>query len=149
MISTIYRKRLEQAPLAEVILHILEEIGEVSDCLIRMYTYVEKDWDHIADEIVARQIRLEDELADVFSWLFGLVERLGMQNGVHSQKTENGRLLLSQILWTRYGSDEKRAFRCWSCGSMICSCPLRPIMTENEVADLLSKLSNSPKTGSL
>ena len=152
MIGSLYGERLNQASLQEVALHLFEEIGEVSDCLIRMYTYVEKDWDHIADEISARQIRLEDELADVLSWLFGLVERLDIEG--RSRQHENsstvattnskGKMLLSQILWARYGCDEKNYFRCWACKGAICSCLLRPIKTENQVADLLSRFPSSP-----
>jgi NTP pyrophosphatase (non-canonical NTP hydrolase) len=156
LISTLYGDRLKQTPLPEVALHLLEEMGEVSDGLIRMYTYLEKHLALIADEVAARQIRLEDELADVLSWLLGLVVRLNVEGQSQPQESlstvpaaiSNSRLLLSQILWARYGSDEKRGFRCWSCEDVICSCLIRPIRTESEVEDLRSKLSDSPKAGS-
>jgi len=155
MIAALYREPLTQASLAEVALHLLEEMGEASNSLIRMYTYLEEHWDHIADEIVARQIRLEDDLADVLSWLFGLVGRLDMESSSQPRgssstipaEISNGRLLLSQILWARYGDEEKQVFQCWSCKNVICSCAIRPIQTQSQVEDLVNKLSNSPNAG--
>lgn len=139
MIGKIYRERLNRLPLAFVALHLLEEMGEVSDAMIRMYTYLETDSIH--DELVARQIRLEDELADVLSWLFGLVERLRSEQ---SDLVEQGKLRLSTLLWSKYGSDEKQSFWCRHCKSMICECRVLLIQTENEVARLASSLSRRP-----
>jgi hypothetical protein len=116
---------------------LLEEMGEVSDALVRMYTYLETD--SIERELVARQIRLEDELADVLSWLFGLVERLS-SNQTHL--AEGKTVQLSTILWGKYGSDELGSFWCRHCRSIICECPVRLIQREEEVKHLASNLSN-------
>jgi NTP pyrophosphatase (non-canonical NTP hydrolase) len=151
LISALYSERLSQTPLTEVALHLFEEMGEVSDGLIRMYTYLQGN--PIEQEILARQMRLEDELADVLSWLFGIVERLNMRNrdqpqgnfSVNSEAISNERLYLSQILWDHYGSNEKHAFYCRHCESVICTCPVLLIQTKEQVENLVTKLSNSPK----
>jgi NTP pyrophosphatase (non-canonical NTP hydrolase) len=151
MIGTIYRERLRQATLSEVALHLLEEMGETSDGLIRMYTYSSKD--SIEDEFPLRQVRLEDELADVLSWLFGLVERLDLEIRNLSQEGRSfssptfstGRLLLSQILGARYGGDEGRVLRCIHCKLAPCRCEVRLLQSEEDVEDLLAKLADPSK----
>jgi NTP pyrophosphatase (non-canonical NTP hydrolase) len=137
MISMLYQRRLNQLSFADVALHLLEEMGEVSDALVRMYTYLETD--SIERELVARQIRLEDDLADVLSWLFGLVERLS-SNQTHLAKGKT--VQLSTILWGKYGSDELGSFWCRHCRSIICKCPVLLIQREEEVKRLVSNLSN-------
>ena len=117
-------------------------MGEVSDALVRMYTYL--DGDPLEQELAARQIRLEDELADTLSWLFGLVERLGS-----GQPVDGAKLQLSTVLWDKYGSEEHQSFWCRHCKSMICECPVFLIQNEDEATrhrESLQKLSsaNSP-----
>jgi NTP pyrophosphatase (non-canonical NTP hydrolase) len=155
-ICSLYRERLTQASLTEVALHLLEEMGEVSDGLIRMYAYLERDLNQIEDEIVARQVRLEDELADVLSWLFGLVECMNEQgwsqplggSSAIPREPSDERLYLSQILWRKYGSDEKRAFWCRHCKEVNCGCRIHLIQEKAQVEDILSRLSTSRKMGS-
>jgi NTP pyrophosphatase (non-canonical NTP hydrolase) len=59
-------------------LHLMEELGEASDALVRMYSYTKRDFR--AGELDWRQARLEGQLADVFSWLYTLVEKLNIDN---------------------------------------------------------------------
>jgi NTP pyrophosphatase (non-canonical NTP hydrolase) len=151
MIRALYHARLALASLPDIALHLLEEMGEVSDGLIRMYTFLERDFAHIEDEIVARQNRLEDELADVLSWLFGLVERMGSfvnNQDAHnsltmSQPSANERLYLSQILWAEYGSDEKGGFRCRHCEQLACTCHVSLIRDRGQVEELVRRLNHS------
>jgi NTP pyrophosphatase (non-canonical NTP hydrolase) len=146
MIAALYGERLRHQSLAEVALHLIEEMGEVSDGLIRMYDY--REGDLVENLIGARQIRLEDELADVLSWLFGFVERLSIEDRLKSQaipsttrqEASSDRLLLSQILWTKYGSEEKRTFWCRHCKNVACNCQILLIQSKQQVEDLLSKL---------
>ena len=151
MIGMIYRERLRNATLSEVALHLFEEMGETSDGLIRMYTYSSKD--STEDEFPLRQIRLEDELADVLSWLFGLVERLDLEirnlpqvgRSISSPTFSTGRLLLSQILGARYGADKGRTLRCFHCEGAPCRCEVRLLQSEEDVEDLLAKLADPLK----
>jgi NTP pyrophosphatase (non-canonical NTP hydrolase) len=154
MIAALYGERLRQESLTEIALHLIEEMGEVSDRLIRMYDY--REGDLVENLIGPRQVRLEDELADVLSWQFGLVERLGMERRIRtrdysstsSQESSNDRLFLSQILWAKYGSDEERGFWCRHCKKLICECHILLIQSREQVEDLLSKLPNSSAAGS-
>ena len=119
-----------------------------------MYDY--REGDPVEELIGARQIRLEDELADVFSWLFGLAERLTLQASVQAEggsptrleKTSNSRLLLSQILWAKYGSEEERAFWCRHCKKKACACRILLIQSKQQVEDLLRSLPSSRIVGS-
>ncbi len=138
MIVQLYRDRLKRLPLTFVALHLLEEMGEVSDALVRMYTYL--DGDPLEQELAARQIRLEDELADTLSWLFGLVERLGSGQ---PELVDGAKLQLSTVLWDKYGSEEHQSFWCRHCKSMICECPVFLIQNEDEVTRLAANLSKS------
>jgi NTP pyrophosphatase (non-canonical NTP hydrolase) len=151
MIGAIYCGASRPRPLQEVTLHLLEEMGDVSDCLIRMYSYLEKDLLGIEEEIFARQARLEDELADVLSWLLELVERLGTLGRCNpkewpsstGKRVSNERLYLSQVLWRRYGSDEKQTFWCRHCKQVTCACPIRLIQSREQVDEIPRKLSDA------
>jgi len=133
LIRAIYRSRLTKLSTTDVTLHLLEEMGEVSDGLIRMYTYSKKD--HVEKEIFARQIRLEDELADTLSWIFSLLECLGKGNASGES------ILMSAILWAQYGSNDKRCLFCRHCGDPVCSCPVRLISDREDVAELRSSIA--------
>jgi hypothetical protein len=148
LVGSIYRGRLSQLSLAEVMLHLFEEMGEVSDGLIRMYTYSPKH--PIESEILLNQMRLEGEFADVISWLFGTLERLSMLDQESRQKNQlenpqavpNREFELSQILWAQYGSDEKRGLQCRVCKQLVCTCPVQFLQSEEAVAGLRGRLQN-------
>jgi len=74
MFARIFEANLRHLTLTSIAFHLLEEMGEVSDAMVRMYTYTEGDF--VPGEPSWRQIWLEDELADVSSWLFALVKKL-------------------------------------------------------------------------
>jgi NTP pyrophosphatase (non-canonical NTP hydrolase) len=143
MIGMLYRERLSRLSLAYVALHLLEEMGEVSDALVRMYTYLEGE--SLERELVARQIRLEDELADVLSWLFGFVERLNTSSSQQAYLVSGGRHLLSQILWGKYGSDEMRSFWCRHCKKVVCDCKVLLVQNREDVANLASNLAHDQR----
>jgi len=125
MFGDIYRDTLARLDLRDVSLHLLEEIGEVSDGLVRMYTYTPKTF--VTGEPRWRQIRLEDEVADTCSWLFALVQRLSGSK-------------LSEIIWDRYGSDAKTAFYCRHCKEERCTCEILLIPSSaHSVSDLVDR----------
>lgn len=135
LIATLYEERLRNISIEAVMLHLLEEMGEASDGMIRMYTFGQANPE--VSEIRARQIRLEDELADTLSWTFGLIERL------KTEGMSSGRLLLSEILWTQYGSDEQHSLVCRHCKRSACTCSVHFISTQRGVSELLEKVSGS------
>lgn len=147
MFGRVFRPSLSNLTLVEVVLHLLEEVGEVANALIRMYSYTTKDL--VAGELLQRQIRLEDEFADTLSWLFALVEKLGMMNEniqeTAVQQRNEDRLLLSRILWEKYGSDELRSFYCRHCNKIVCDCPIVLISSAPLVTELLEKTSLEPE----
>jgi len=149
MFGTIFCKKINALTPVEIGFHLLEELGEASDAMVRMYSYVERDFR--AGEPNWRQARLEDQFADAFSWLFALVEKL---NSLPLSKQEQRRkknaappsdqhITLSEIIWRRYGSDRLKAFRCPKCNKATCSCPLVFVPATHQMEDLLRKFKHS------
>jgi NTP pyrophosphatase (non-canonical NTP hydrolase) len=136
MLAKIYRPTLEKSTVAEIALHLLEEMGEVSDALIRMYSYGNSI---SADEPRARQMRLEDELADTASVLFELVERLPLDKNESS-------LTLSALVWEEYGSNDMKSFYCRHCKEKVCQCAITLVQSTELISDTLEKLKN-PELG--
>lgn len=146
MFGAIFGKNIERMSPTEIGFHLLEELGEVSDAMARMYSYVESNFR--PGEPNWRQARLEDQIADAFSWLFALVQKLNsMKFSERERKRRNNSgltslhlpITLSEIVWRRYGADDLGSFRCPSCGSPICSCPLVFVPGTNSVKELLEK----------
>jgi len=127
-------------------------MGEVSNALVRMYTYKESDF--VDGEPSIRQVWLEEELSNVSSWLFALVEKL---DSVRNRADEYQRwllrddafqrdgLLLSQIIWRRYGSDEHQSFVCWKCGEQSCTCQIILVPPDRSVEDLRGLIDSGKK----
>jgi len=138
LFGQIFRDRLRSLSLPEIGFHLLEELGEVSDALVRMYSYREKDFRR--GEPNWRQVRLEAQIADVFSWLFAVVEKL---NESKADKEILGRIWLSGIIWQRYGADDLESFRCPSCNKAVCGCRLVFVPATRPVRDLLRNLQPS------
>jgi NTP pyrophosphatase (non-canonical NTP hydrolase) len=126
MFAHIFRANKELAA-TDIAFHLMEELGEASDALVRMYSFTKKDFR--AREPNWRQARLEGQIADVFSRLYALVEKLN----------EVEPTTLSGIIWERYGSDRLRSFRCPTCGTPICSCPLVFVPPNRSVSDWLQR----------
>lgn len=132
MFGSIYEANLRHIDLTDIAFHLLEEMGEVSDAIVRMYTYTEKR-PFALDELSWRQTWLEEEIADVSSWLFALVNKLDFIR-VTADEYDKWRykdahvpresIQLSRIIWTRYGSDDLTAFYCQKCKKNECECPI-------------------------
>jgi hypothetical protein len=131
MFGALFGSNLKKTSLPEVTLHLMEELGEASDAMVRMYSYRQDDF--LKGEPRQRQLRLESQIADVFSRFFALVERMSLFSGelpgYARWRSESGivsgeTILLSEIIWRRYGSDELHSFYCPFCGHAACTCPL-------------------------
>jgi NTP pyrophosphatase (non-canonical NTP hydrolase) len=118
MFAAVFKANIEDMSLTEIGLHLMEELGEVSDAMVRMYSYTKRDLRQ--GEPNWRQLRLESQIADVFSWLFALVIKLNKQPEFRSARP----VTLSEIIWHRYGSDRFKSFRCPFCDGRVCSCAL-------------------------
>ena len=156
MFSTIFKANLPHLTLVDIAFHLLEEIGEVSDAIIRMYTYKKEDFIK-KDEPLWRQIWLEEEFADVFSWLFTLVEKLNLMRETADEYDRwrfgatfvaRKPMHLSEIIWKRYGSDDLRRFYCPHCTEPECQCPIVLVPPDRSIAELLQNVSEDiPKKG--
>ena len=131
MFAAIFGANVERLSLVEIGLHLMEELGEVSDALVRMYSYTKNDFR--PGEPDWRQARLEGQIADVFSWLFAVIEKLHdlKRSEIQSNRKETGNsspspepVTLSEVIWRRYGSDRMGSFRCPTCDNAVCSCRL-------------------------
>lgn len=150
MFTTIFAANLRHLELSDIAFHLLEEMGEASDALIRMYTY--KDSNFVVGEPRWRQIQLEDQLSDVSSWMFALAAKLDLLRRGEvgrtkwlkgEEKSQGERLLLSQIIWRRYGSDELETFACWSCRMPSCSCKIVLVPPDRSVDELLGLIESA------
>ncbi len=146
MFGAIFGQNLALLPLTEVALHLMEELGEVSDAMIRMYTYKEKTFR--SGEPNWRQSNLEVQLADVFSWLFALAEKLNLlerERYEHEKQSSDSAsepfdpVRLSKIIWRRYGSDALGSFYCPFCGETVCKCPILLVPATRTIEELREK----------
>jgi NTP pyrophosphatase (non-canonical NTP hydrolase) len=153
MFARIFAANLRRLDPSQIVLHLLEEMGEVSDALARTYSY--KDTDFVAGEPLWRQIWLEEQLADVSSWLFALVEKLDSTRDApderarrlrHWADSSGGRVLLSQVIWRRYGSDQLKDFACWKCKEQNCSCQIILVPPDRSVEDLRALIGSTKKS---
>jgi len=148
MFARIFEANPRHLTLTSIAFHLLEEMGEVSDAMVRMYTYRKEDF--VDGEPSWRQIWLENELADVSSWLFALVEKLDTVRQTANEYDEwrfgtsfrNKRITLSQIIWKRYGSDKIQDFICPHPPPQksVCTCPLILVPADRSVKDLQAKV---------
>ncbi len=146
MFGMVFETNLNVLALSDIALHLMEELGEVSDAMIRMYTYSEKKFDN--GEPNRRQANLEREIADVFSWLFSLVEKLDLlEQKAHANTILDPKITpahtasvrLSGIIWQRYGSDAPESFRCWKCKAHECRCQIILVPATRPAEELLKK----------
>lgn len=147
MFRTVFANNLAILSLTDIVLHLMEELGEVSDAMIRMYSYKQKDF--LDGEPNWRQSNLEAQLADVFSWLFALVGKLDSakeeKDLKHKGQDPDGAtkpresVRLSEIIWGRYGSEEKHSFCCQSCKGSVCTCSIILVPATRPGEELLQK----------
>jgi len=138
MFKEIYGHNIEREPLPSIAFHLLEEVGEVADALIRIYSHHDCDLNAITRDLIDwRLTQLEDEIADITSWVFGLVVKLDqtyddfreylgkLYEGDEGAASALVRpFSLGRVLWTSYGSRDMRAVWCKHCRSTVCTCPI-------------------------
>lgn len=144
MFCTVYQANLRHLTLADIAFHLLEEVGEVSDAMVRMYTYSIEEFE--SGEPSWRQMYLENEIADVTSWIFTLVNKLQWVETIakaHERYILGEAVLpaipytLSGIIWNRYGSAERQCLYCpHKCKQPICKCPIYLVRTPKGLAKL-------------
>lgn len=147
----LYEANLRQISLVDIGFHLLEELGEVSDAMLRMYSYTET----FDGQPRWNQIWLEEEVADVFSWLLTLVNSLQIIPDITEQflehlgvsdilKLHEHKIMLSRIIWHRYGSTEHEDFRCQACNELPCECKLLLVGENIEYNEFLKGVDYNP-----
>jgi NTP pyrophosphatase (non-canonical NTP hydrolase) len=144
MFGTVFGANIHRLSPTEIGFHLLEELGEASDAMARMYSYSKKNFRF--GEPNWRRARLEDQIADALSWLFALVQKLNAMKfssrevKLMRKNADMPRVTLSEIIWRRYGSESRGTFRCPVCNGQVCSCPLIFIPGTHAMDDLFRKL---------
>ena len=146
MFAGIFTGQLRHLTLTSVAFHLLKEMGQVSDAIVRMYTYSEGNF--VAGEPSWRQIWLEDGLANVVPWLFLMVEKLDrIRQTVNNYdlwlfgvSSLDKRITLSQIIWKRYGSNDIRDFICPHCQQHVCTCPVILVPVDRAVHEVQDRV---------
>jgi len=150
MFATIFHANLRQLSLTDAAFHLMEELGEASDAMARMYSYRVEDF--VEGEPNHRQLRLETQIADVFSWLFAVVEKIDSvrQRGLQFERCRTDAedlraspIHLSEIIWRRYGSDNLGSFWCPFCMNAVCRCPLIFVPATRPLEELKSLFRDS------
>ena len=136
MFEQIYQANIDTSSLESVAFHLLEEVGEVSDALIRVYTYKKDSNLPPSEEYPQRIANLESELADVVSWIFAvclkvkylchaydeLVKAAYLQPVVPSPGAISPGINFWEILFRRYGLPDGKSLWCPICRNKICEC---------------------------
>jgi len=74
MIRSIYKEAHSVLPISAICLHFIEEIGEVTK---ELYEYEELAKSKVPKSKLKKKIKkLEEEIADTFSWIFGLINKI-------------------------------------------------------------------------
>ena len=146
MFAEIFQANLRHLNLTSIAFHLLEEVGEVSDAMVRMYTYVKPEFQ--PGEPTWHQYSLENEIADVCSWLFTLVNHLQLIPDIikeyeiflHGREvTQKEEVKLSSIIWGRYGNDQLEKLYCPHCKAPEkCACQIVLVPYDADVAILKS-----------
>jgi NTP pyrophosphatase (non-canonical NTP hydrolase) len=145
MFRDIFEANLRHIGLEDIAFHLLEEVGEVSDAIVRSYTYVGKKLKVGGPS--RRRSSLESEIADVASWLFALVNCLELVPEIarEFQKFVFGstvlrkeKITLSRIIWKRYAWPKNSWYCPHKCKSPECECSIILINKERIFKTLMA-----------
>jgi len=139
MFAFLYGANYETFSLESIAFHLLEEVGEVSDALIRLYSYNLSKTPNPAKFYESRRLHLESEIADVMSWIFAVSIKVKLLYQVYEKLPEGvglgpfqtapspraPQINLANILWNRYGDKNTGLLYCPTCGKPQCNCKLR------------------------
>lgn len=132
MFSRIYRGAHYSLAIEAIFLHFLEEVGEVSSCIREIR---ERDGKTRNRELTKN---LEEELADIISWIASALCKLDYILGAYRQLeggqenvAQTANLSLSTIVWNQFQDDTGRHLWCPKCRKRPCRCVPRPLYTPN------------------
>jgi NTP pyrophosphatase (non-canonical NTP hydrolase) len=151
MFASLYVANYENLSLESIAFHLLEEVGEVSDALIRLYSYNINKTPDPAQIYDIRRVHLESEIADVVSWIFAVSIKVKLLFQVYGKLVTKSGLVpfettptplaeqinFANILWSRYGDKNTGLLYCPTCSQAQCKCELRFYNTEEAISSLL------------
>lgn len=135
--------------------HLLEEIGEIAESLSRIYTYENKKKVN-AEFHEVKLMNLENEIADAFSWIFALSNKLKDTFSLADRTIKKlaptldrvitvnfeKYALLNEIIWDTYGNNEIGVLGCQDEHmNPICKCPIYLIYDNEKLAEHVSTLN--------
>jgi NTP pyrophosphatase (non-canonical NTP hydrolase) len=146
--KNIFASNLFATSIESIAFHLLEEIGEVCEALSFLYTF-ETEQEATNEAYVQRMVDLQGEIADVFSWVFALANKLRdvfslpdryfvrmfPDAPVHPQF--GSYVTLSQIIWETYGNKAHGVLGCRDCNKLVCGCNIHLVTNEQSVKKLL------------
>jgi len=122
MFSSIYTGAHYSLPIEAIVLHLMEEVGEVASCIRDIR---EGNNSKSAAELLEA---LENEIADIISWIASSVSKLDYILGApkaldeHTPGPQRMGLKLSEILWREFKDPERPGLWCRICRSRPCKC---------------------------
>jgi NTP pyrophosphatase (non-canonical NTP hydrolase) len=141
MFRSIYGGAHYAYAIEAVAFHFLEEVGEVASDIRHLRegtdelhaTNSSKRRKELRSDLDTQALHLQDEIADIISWSFSLIEKLDFLLGqgaalastrkrrrARSRTRQSARLRLSNVLYTTYRLSNSRALGCPKCGGRPC-----------------------------
>jgi NTP pyrophosphatase (non-canonical NTP hydrolase) len=145
MFEGLFGQSYQVFSVQSVAFHLLEEVGEICQALVECYTFNEARPDErFSDELYKhRKMKLEEEIADVFSWIHALLLKIkqvyyrdaqeyfqtllaAQDNPVRMELHMLEAISLPNVIWAKYGVDgrgnRQSSLRCKGCGEAPCGC---------------------------
>lgn len=154
MFAYLFESNYDNLSLESVAFHLLEEIGEISNALVRLYSYDLDKTPNPVESCLQRRRGLEGEIADTMSWIFAvsikvkrlyeiydkLPSRIGHGPFPPSPPLRAPLISFANILWNQYGDKNTGFLYCPVCGEPRCECKLRFYKDESGTETLIPKL---------
>ncbi|HET6979289.1 MAG TPA: MazG-like family protein [Pyrinomonadaceae bacterium] len=134
MFESVFHNSYEVFSIENIAFHLLEEVGEVTQSIKDLYTFDEDREPFSVTASQRRRMKFEEELADVFSWIFALMLKIRRVYFKDAQEYVTslvkglevnfmGSLNLADIIWAKYGRTENGGTMfCSGCLRAPCSC---------------------------
>jgi NTP pyrophosphatase (non-canonical NTP hydrolase) len=135
MFEMIYKNVHYGAPIEKICFHFMEEVGEVAKAIRKLNYYSKKDMGCLTSDertdIEKLRRDMQNEIADVFSWIVSLKMKLNFLSQVilkyHKHYYENVELhiiKLSDSVWNIFQTPDGTELFCPHCRKKVCKCPI-------------------------
>lgn len=145
MFWQIFQNSYAVLPIERIAFHLLEEVGEATQALKGCYTFETEQGPWSSDMARPRVVKLEEELADVFSWLFATLLKIRLQYADAQKYIDRlvggtavggivvtGNITFSEVIWSSYGRSRSgeiwEVLKCPGCETRPCRCPRKSVL---------------------